>query len=209
MNRLFHCWRLWDSRERFSPSHLCTDYSTSLLLEWLPQLCAPTPSQELSFPAAQPADPQVLLLALLENRSDVGFLSIHSTFFWSPQSFKDCFPMSMISASLMSPRGWVSWGPVNLQISNWFQCPFSQCVSMEDYSCLQIFPVGSGFIFLKGNLTSKRRGKEGIEYLGSFHALSPDLLPHLILQQINIFSNLPFATGVPVKAFLVALLFPC
>lgn len=61
---------------------------TSFLLECLPQLCAPTPSQELRS-AAQPADLQVLLLALLENRSDAGFLSIHRIF-WSPQSFKDC-----------------------------------------------------------------------------------------------------------------------
>lgn len=64
---------------------------TSFLLERLPQLCAPTPSQELRS-AAQPADSQVLLLSLLEYRSDIGFPSSHRILFWWPQSFKDCFP---------------------------------------------------------------------------------------------------------------------
>lgn len=71
--------------------------------------------------------------------------------------------ISMISASLMSTHGCVSSGSVDLQISNWFQCPFTQSASMEDYSWHQTFWVGlRGSVSWREILPVKSKAKKAL-----------------------------------------------
>lgn len=138
---------------------------TLLLLEWLPQLCAPMPSQELRS-AGQPADPQVLLLALFENRSDIGFLSIHRIIFWWPESSKDCIPNFYLNdISQFDEPSWMCLirfcGLADIQLIS--MSLHSVCLNGGLFMASDFLSWAQGLSFLKGNLTSKKQGKEGIE----------------------------------------------
>lgn len=95
---------------------------------------------------------QILLLALLEDRSDVWYFSFLQNLPWSPHSFKDNEerPHRPHRPHDLSTHGWVPSGPMDL--NSLFKCSLSWCFCSEVKSFLfQTFSRGLGLGLLKDN----------------------------------------------------------
>lgn len=159
----FHCRRLRGSQAWFSPSQIHADYSLShcsyKVWKWLWRLCAPTPSQRLRW-ADQPAVPQILLLALL----DIGFLPVLRNLSWLPGSSKEnqeSYPNCISQPNEPSCQFlWTCICPTDFNVPT--LSPPQWRVNLH---CSRLSQWAQGISFMKGNPTSKKQGKEGIEYL--------------------------------------------
>lgn len=111
----------------------------------------------------------VLLLAILEDRSDITLLQSLGTFpnhHDNLQHFK-----CSLEVTTASTHGCIPLGPMDLDVSNWFRYSLSwPCFKKDIFLRPFLFPQ-----FLKAELESEDWGKEGIQSV-------PQLFPYLYHQ---------------------------
>lgn len=150
--------------------------------------------------------PWVLLLFFLEEMRDTCFLLVLRNFTQSPWPFKDRYKWSYNDIGQIPqhfwvyPIHWTSVRPVYLYVL-WLVPP----LQMVNFHYFKLPQRSQELWFLRANLSSKKQGKEDIEYFGLFLLLGHQLSCP-IQQQTHVFHSLHFDTDV--LAFLTALLIP-
>ena len=144
--------------------------------------------------ASQLAVPQITFLPLLKS-------VVTLYFFQSPWPSKDDNQEWPCSDCQLSQHLWVhpirSLGLVSFSLSlPLFDSSFTPRVSLH---CSIFFHWLHAPRILEASLISEDWGNKGTEHPGLLHVIC-HLIPNAIQQQPHVFSTLPFATNIPIKA---------